>query len=558
MPTAVNIENFVRLQENKYGKFHPKLANTLETMADMHIADGDFKHAHELYWRVLEIRQKIGGQSLDVASVLLELARLCVRLEKADEAEYLLRKASDLYKKLCGADSKQYLNTCAVLTRVMGKSLGEIDVSVEMENVNASPAFPWVEQFNHGVDLLDRNELFAAEELFSCLLMVAQSYAVGTIHHARSLDQLARVHLSREQFKTGLQLFEQALAVFVSTVGESDRDTVECIEGTGDAHCGLEEFEQARFMYQWVLALSLKHSLPEPAERVQSKLALLPFKLPARDESQPSKSGEGSAVLPESAAGKAASTEPAISQNSATPTRTVTPVRRKTGAAPKVQSTVDNEDSTQTHQPTKRKTTTRKLPDRQDTAATAAAGSLDDMLKDLATPRKKTTSAIVKPSLSNRSAANNDRDDSAERVVSVANFQKQLDLARQSFAQRDYQEAERKGILSMEIADKLFPPFDRRLREVYRDLAATSEAMGKYARAVHLYRLLLGMCEKALGADHVENAKLLEQLGGLYMVQSRSVEAEDCFQRALNILTKSDRADVSEAIIRLNSIKRRR
>lgn len=792
MQTLNDLQRLLAMQESRYGRSHAKVGNTLETMADLLSFDGKFSDAEQLYWRVFEIRNSVEGHSLNVANVLQELATLNAKQGNCDEAEHLLRRACDIKKKLCGAQSEEYLTARRYLEQLIGEDLSqEEDIPIAgAEGAQRAQDFPWTERFNRGVDLLDTKEYEGAEELFSCLVAFAEHFSPRTIQHARSLDHLARAYLFQGRFKESLTQFEHALSIFENIAGADDMDTVECLEGSADAHAALDEFEQARFLYHWALNVAQDQGFADPAERIHSKLALLPFRTPGQTVDEDQVAAARALLKPQRKKRTSAVHTSQVPPPEATPAipsggmkalleDVGPPAKRKTGTFQKIsalanlaQSTSaaeafdtasrlkDPEDWVASDQsPTKPSTATPPVStssaDSVDFAvvnppapplptaasasgSTAAAApptppptppvftvpdpvaplsppavqtgsppasvdsstlessaaapmptSLDELLKDLVPRRKKTTTTIMKPSLAmlqesisedtrRRDVAetsehgilpvqelkdafahqaqvapttpaniwppidaslppNVSSSGSTEVVVSAPTdfiitgsqplpaeialpvptpppvpkpaptfdellaasgiipprpgeplpaytaptpppvpvqqegrpapppeseeyllWEEHRDLAKDYFAQRNYAEAERCSLVALESAQKLFQRHDRRLWHAHCQLAAIFEARAKFVPAGHLYSAVLKMCEKVLGTNHPDNAKILEQLGALYMVQDRWAQAEDCYVRAIRILEQFDEHEATNAMSKLNVVRKRK
>lgn len=280
MDTAKELRNLLQTQEKALGGHHVKVANTLAALADLLVHQGKLLEAEPMYWRVVEIRHKICGQSnLDVAATLHDLSSLYEQQGNTSEAERLLRWSCDIRKKLCGPGSEEYQGTLEQLRRLIGDV--ELDTDGDLQQQSSVPQpredFAWDEHFERGVELQEREEFLAAEQLFISLVAFAKHFAPLTINHARALDHLARTLLFQGRFEESRKHFEQALSIFENTAGTGDVDTVECLEGTADAHASLDEPEQARFLYSWAISIAEKQGFNEPADRISCKLAALPF-----------------------------------------------------------------------------------------------------------------------------------------------------------------------------------------------------------------------------------------------------------------------------------------
>jgi tetratricopeptide (TPR) repeat protein len=67
------------------------------------------------------------------------------------------------------------------------------------------------------------------------------------------------------------------------------------------------------------------------------------------------------------------------------------------------------------------------------------------------------------------------------------------------------------------------------------NLAEVYDAQGQYAQAEPLYKRSLGILEKTLGPDHPDVATSLNNLAGLYHATNRAREAEALETRAARI-----------------------
>src|SRR5207245_10623861 len=68
--------------------------------------------------------------------------------------------------------------------------------------------------------------------------------------------------------------------------------------------------------------------------------------------------------------------------------------------------------------------------------------------------------------------------------------------------------------------------------------AVSFRSQVRYAEAEPLFRQALDIMERAKGAEHLDVAIILNNLGELYYIQGRYVQAEPLYQRALAIKEK--------------------
>src|SRR6516164_126553 len=77
---------------------------------------------------------------------------------------------------------------------------------------------------------------------------------------------------------------------------------------------------------------------------------------------------------------------------------------------------------------------------------------------------------------------------------------------------------------------------------------------GHYAEAEPLYKRVLEIREKALGANHLDVAASLNNLAELYRTEDRYAEAEPLFKRALTIKEKALGGEDPRLVRNLNDL----
>jgi CHAT domain-containing protein/tetratricopeptide (TPR) repeat protein len=126
-------------------------------------------------------------------------------------------------------------------------------------------------------------------------------------------------------------------------------------------------------------------------------------------------------------------------------------------------------------------------------------------------------------------------------------------------AQGRYAEAEALRQRALTIDEKALGPDHPDVGKDLNNLASLYVAQGRYAEAEPLYKRALAIDEKALGPDHPDVGNRLDNLASLYRTQGRYAEAEPLYKRALAIAEKAlgpDHPDVATALDDLAALYR--
>jgi tetratricopeptide (TPR) repeat protein len=126
-------------------------------------------------------------------------------------------------------------------------------------------------------------------------------------------------------------------------------------------------------------------------------------------------------------------------------------------------------------------------------------------------------------------------------------------------ARARYGEAEPLYARALSIHDKALGPDHPDVGKSLNNMALLHVSQGRYADAEPLYKRSLAIREKALGPDHPDAASPLNNLAWLYQVQGRFSEAEPLYKRALAIREKAfglDHADIGTALGNLADLYR--
>ncbi|MBY0549584.1 MAG: tetratricopeptide repeat protein [Candidatus Obscuribacterales bacterium] len=280
-----DLKRLLAEQEATLGEEHPKVANTLCTLADVLCMKKAFDEAEQTYWRVVEIRHKHGGQrNLDVAAALEDLGSFYILQQAWSDAERLLRWCSDIKRELLGALSPEFLSTMALLKGVLQKQ-GKADDTMEgLSSRQLMPfragveRFPWKEHNHHVQQLLKAERLKDAAAYIAVLRDTADCFGANTVHQARILQLQAKVFYRLNQLDLAKTACENSLAILEREFGTNHVETMQCLVTMATVHIARNEPGEARFLLQWAhaIAVTLEGEQSERATRIEQKLGTLP------------------------------------------------------------------------------------------------------------------------------------------------------------------------------------------------------------------------------------------------------------------------------------------
>ncbi len=127
-PDALSVsEEALKVAEDTFGPDHPKVAISLNNIAELHIINGTYDEIEPLYKRALEINEKaLGPDNPDVAISLNNLAELYYNQGRYEEAEPLYKRALKILEDTLGPDHPEValtLKSLKALYKNLGKNL---------------------------------------------------------------------------------------------------------------------------------------------------------------------------------------------------------------------------------------------------------------------------------------------------------------------------------------------------------------------------------------------------------------------------------------------------
>ena len=125
-PDALSVaEEALNVAEDTFGPDHPKVAISLNYIAELYVMKGTYAEIEPLYKRALKINEEaLGEDHPDVAISLNNLAELYYNQGRYKEAEPLYRHALKILKQTLGSDHPEVAITRESM-RALYKKLGK-------------------------------------------------------------------------------------------------------------------------------------------------------------------------------------------------------------------------------------------------------------------------------------------------------------------------------------------------------------------------------------------------------------------------------------------------
>ena len=216
------------------GERHPDYAQSLNNLANLLYATGDYARARPLYEQALAItREALGERHPDYAQSLNNLAALLSATGDYARARPLYEQALAIRKKVLGERHPSYatsLNNLAWLLQAQGdyaaaKPLYEQALAIRKAVLGERHPDSAGSLNNLAVLLQAQGDYAAAKPLYEQALAIRKE-ALGERHpdYARSLNDLAVLLESQGDYAAARPLFERALAITREALGKRHPD----------------------------------------------------------------------------------------------------------------------------------------------------------------------------------------------------------------------------------------------------------------------------------------------------------------------------------------------
>jgi len=246
------LEHVLAIRQKVLGPDHPDTAKSLDDLAKLIYALGEYETARPLFERALAIRERVlGPDHPATAKSLNNLAELLRTLSEYETARPLFERALAIIENVLGLDHPLTAASLNNLANVLA-ALGEYEAARPLyerallirENV-LGPDHPDTAMSLNNLALLLKTE--AARPLYERALAINEK-VLGPDHPltANSLNNLARQLKSAGEYEAARPLYERALAIREKVLGPDHPDTALSLNNLAGLLDTLGECEAAR------------------------------------------------------------------------------------------------------------------------------------------------------------------------------------------------------------------------------------------------------------------------------------------------------------------------
>ncbi len=471
-------ERALTLREKVLGANHADVAQSLNNLALIYYAQGQYPPVEALYQRALAILERLGIEDLSFSNILNNLALLYQQQGKYSQAETTFQRSLAIEEKFLGANHPEIattLNNLASLYRNQGKYAQAETLYqralVIIEKAQGSEHSDLAISLNNLAELYrEQGKYSQAEPLYHRALKIFQK-SLNSDHPfvAATLNNLGLLYYTQGKYSQAEPSYQQALTILEKVLGAEHPNTANILNNLANLYQEQGKYSQAEPLYQRTLkirqkALGTQH--PSVAESL-SNLGLL-----------------------YDIQGKYTQAELLYQQ--------ALDIREKLLGAehPDVAQSLNNMASLY-----------------------RAQGKYNQ-----AEPLEQRALAIRKKALG------------TEHQLTAASLN---NLASIYELQGKYPPAETLYQQSLAIIEKVLGANHPKTATSLNNLAGLYYNQGKYAQAEPLYQRSLAIRQQVLGTEHPEIAQSLNNLGALYYSQGKYAEAETALKQASAIFEKT-------------------
>jgi len=274
-------ERALRIQERALGPDHPDLAGTLNSLGILLRNTGNYPEARATLERSLSLRMKAGGETMEVASILSNLAGVYSNMGDLEESANLFERALHIREKILAPDHPvlgSNLADIAVVRHEMGDDAGArglLERALSIQEKALGPSSPQVALTleNLGESLMYLGNLAEARSVLARALSI-QEASLGKEHYetASTLRILATVSRLMGDAVGALPLAERSLAIRVKVLGAEHPDVAFSLSSVAWLKRDLGDWEGAELLFARSLAVrekALGSSHPDVASSLQ-------------------------------------------------------------------------------------------------------------------------------------------------------------------------------------------------------------------------------------------------------------------------------------------------
>ena len=250
------------------GEEHPDYETSLNNLAALYNAIGDYKNAEPLYIQALAILIKIlGEEHPSYATSLNSLARLYYDIGDYKKAEPLYIQALVISKKVLGEEHPDYatsLNDLAGLYHAIGDYKKTQPLYIQAlaiyKKVLGEEHPSYANSLNNLAVLYSATGFYKKAEPLYLQALAIRKKVLGEDHpdYAKSLNSLAGLYKTIGDYKKAEPLYIQVLAIQKKILGEEHPDYATSINNIASFYKTIGDYKKAEPLYIQALAIRKK------------------------------------------------------------------------------------------------------------------------------------------------------------------------------------------------------------------------------------------------------------------------------------------------------------
>jgi hypothetical protein len=256
------------IRENVLGPYHPLVANSLNSLADLYRSNGSDERVEPLYQRALAIREKaLGPDHPDVAASLNGLAKLYIGKRDYVRAEPLLYRAIAIAEKVLGVQHPTvalYLNNLALLYSD-SKLEKRADLSLERSFAILEKA-PIADYLDNAQEIAQslktlanryegKGDLVRLEKLLQRGIPIFEKLPGVELYVVTSLKTLAELYWLNGDLVRAEPLLQRALVIFEKEAGSDDPELILFLQQLATLYVAKGDYVRAEPLLQRGLAI---------------------------------------------------------------------------------------------------------------------------------------------------------------------------------------------------------------------------------------------------------------------------------------------------------------
>jgi len=275
------------IRKEVLGEEHPDYATSLNNLAGLYHAMGDYARAEPLYRQAMEIEKKVLGEvHPDYAISLNNLALLYKSMGDYARAEPLYRQAMELRKKVLGEEHPDYatsLNNLASLYDSMGDYARAQPLYLQAleirKKVHGEEHPQYATSLNNLASLYDSMGDYARAQPLYLQALEIRKKVHGEEHpnYAHSLNSLAGLYHAIGEYARAEPLYRQAMEIRKKVLGEEHPDYATSLNNLAVLYHAMGDYARAEPLYRQAMEIEkmvLGEEHPNYAQSLNNLAAL--------------------------------------------------------------------------------------------------------------------------------------------------------------------------------------------------------------------------------------------------------------------------------------------